>query len=47
MDNVSDVIVYSEKNPIVGNIVCADVQMNIAEDKKAFSKSLKNTALVD
>ena len=41
MDNVSDVIVYSEKNPIVGNIVCADVQMNIAEDKKAFSKSLK------
>ena len=39
--NVSDVTVYSEKNPITGNIVCAKITLTNATDKKVFIKNLK------
>ncbi|HEX2956978.1 MAG TPA: hypothetical protein VHO70_09095, partial [Chitinispirillaceae bacterium] len=41
-NNVTDVIVYSEKNPLTGNIVCA--RININDDKieqKQFLSDLK------
>ncbi len=39
--NVSDAIVFSEKNPITGNIVCAKIRLIIPVDKKEFVKKLK------
>ena len=41
IDNVGEVTVYGEKNPVVGNIVCARVGLLREEDKKAFSSRLK------
>ena len=41
MDNVAEVTVYSEKNPIMGNIVCAKVRLQQDEDKKEFTTRLK------
>jgi acyl-coenzyme A synthetase/AMP-(fatty) acid ligase len=41
MDNVLEVTVYPEKNPIMGNIVCAKVRLKDAEDKREFTKRLK------
>jgi len=40
-DNVADATVFSEKNPITGNIVCAKVTLKQNEDKKDFIKRLK------
>lgn len=42
LDNVAEVTVYGEKNPIMGNIVCAKVRLLIDEDKKLFTTRLKN-----
>lgn len=42
MDNVAEVTVYSEKNPIMGNIVCAKVRLLKDENKKEFIARLKN-----
>ena len=39
--NVSDVTVYGEKNPITGNIVCAKITLTNPTDKKVFIKNLK------
>ena len=40
--NVSDVTVYGEKNPIMGNIVCAKVTpINIPENEKEFISEIK------
>ena len=41
MDNVSEVRVYGQKNPIVGNIVCADVRLKRNIDHKLFISRLK------
>lgn len=41
LENVSEVIVYGEKNPIMGNIVCANIRLKEIEDKKEFTKKLK------
>ena len=41
MDNIAEVTVYSEKNPIMGNIVCAKVRLQQDEDKKEFTTRLK------
>ncbi len=41
MDNVLEAIVYGEKNPITGSIVCAKVNLVKDEDRKAFAKRLK------
>ena len=41
MDNIADVTVYGEKNPIVGEIVCAKVRIQNNEDNKAFISRLK------
>lgn len=40
IDNVSDVIVGGEKNPMLGNIVCAKVILNEYEDLEKFRKRL-------
>lgn len=41
LDNVAEVTVFSEKNPIMGNIVCAKVKLSKKEDKKQFTIRLK------
>lgn len=41
MDNVLEVTVYGEKHALMGNIVCAKVVLNKAEDLKEFSRKLK------
>lgn len=40
IEDVQDVLVYGEKNLILGNIVCAKVRLRIHEDPKQFTKSL-------
>ena len=45
MDNVSEVTVYSETNPIVGNIVCAKVRLFKNEIIKDFKIRLKKCCL--
>jgi long-chain acyl-CoA synthetase len=41
IDNVADVTVYGEKNPITGNIVCANVRLREPEDSKAAILRIK------
>ena len=41
IDNVSEVTVYGEKNPITGNIVCANVLLHEPEDAKAAILRIK------
>ena len=41
LNNVADATVFSEKNPITGNVVCAKVSLKQDEDKKDFTKRLK------
>jgi len=41
LDNVAEVTVYGQKNPIIGNIVCAKVRLIEYEDKKQFITRMK------
>ena len=41
LNNVAEVRVYSKKNPIVGNMICADVKLVVPEGKKEFKRRLK------
>ncbi|MDQ3666113.1 MAG: fatty acid--CoA ligase family protein [Acidobacteriota bacterium] len=41
-DNVAEVTVFGEKNPITGNIVCAKVTLSQDEDNKLFTRRLKS-----
>lgn len=41
LDNVAEVTVFGQKNPIMGNIVCARVRLAKDEDKKQFITRLK------
>lgn len=41
MDNISDVIIYGEKNPITGNIVCAKISLIKDEDQKEVIRRIK------
>jgi acyl-CoA synthetase (AMP-forming)/AMP-acid ligase II len=41
IDNVAEVMVYGEKNPIIGNIVCTKVRLQKNENKKDFTNRLK------
>jgi long-chain acyl-CoA synthetase len=41
MDNVLEVTVFGEKNPLLGNIVCAKVRLKEAQDPQQFAESLK------
>ena len=41
LENVAEVTVYGEKNPIMGNIVCAKVRLISDEDVKIFTTRLK------
>ncbi len=41
LDNVADVTVYGEANPITGNIVCADVSLVRPENEQEFVARLK------
>ncbi len=40
-DNVAEVVVFGEKNPLIGNIVCAQVTLVHDEDEKEFIARLK------
>jgi len=41
MENVADVIVFGEKNRIMGNVVCAKVKLDSCEKEAEFSLRLK------
>jgi len=41
IENVADVTVFAEKNPIMGNIVCAKIKLLKEEDTKGFIKRVK------
>jgi acyl-coenzyme A synthetase/AMP-(fatty) acid ligase len=41
MGNVAEAVVYNEKNPITGNIVCAKIRLSTNEDHKKFITRLK------
>ena len=41
MNNVAEVTIYSEKNSLIGNIVCANIRLIDNQDKKSFIKELK------
>ncbi|CAM2068803.1 AMP-binding protein [Sulfidibacter corallicola] len=41
MDNIRDVLVYKEKSPLTGHIVCAKVNPAAAEDPKALARKVK------
>ena len=41
IDNVSDAIVYAEKNTIIGNIICVKVSLENPEDPHLFTQRLK------
>ena len=41
MDNVAEVTVFGEKNPLIGNIVCAKIRLVNPEEKKVFTIRLK------
>jgi long-chain acyl-CoA synthetase len=41
LDNVAEVTVFAEKNPILGNIVCARVRLIKQEEIKLFTNRLK------
>ena len=42
LDNIAEVTVYGQKNPLMGNIVCAKVRLISPEEKKVFFARLKN-----
>jgi long-chain acyl-CoA synthetase len=44
-DNVSEVEIFGEKNPIIGNIICARIKLRENEDPKDFIKRLKQYCL--
>ena len=41
INNVAEVTVYGEKNPIIGNIVCAKIRFNRDEEKRSIISHLK------
>ena len=41
MDIVLDAVVYGEKNPIVGSIVCASISLTSKKQKDTISKIKK------
>ena len=41
MDGVAEVTVYSEKNPIIGNIVCAKVRLTRPEERGKLTVRVK------
>jgi acyl-CoA synthetase (AMP-forming)/AMP-acid ligase II len=41
MENIIDVTVYGEKNPLIGNIVCAKVRLRNNENKKEYISEIK------
>ncbi len=42
IDNVLDVQVYGEKHPFTGNIVCANILINLETDKDLVKRLIKN-----
>ncbi len=40
MDNVQDVTISSEKNALIGNLICAEVSLKIVEDRHVFKKKM-------
>lgn len=42
LENVNEVGVYGEENPIMGNIVCAKISLIESEDHKTFIKKVKS-----
>ncbi|MBF0216036.1 MAG: long-chain fatty acid--CoA ligase [Candidatus Omnitrophica bacterium] len=42
LENIEDAVVYGEKNPIVGNIVCAKIKLLVQEDLKNLTLRVKS-----
>lgn len=45
MENIADVTIYPEKNPILGNIICASIVLISPEDERQFELRLKKYCL--
>jgi long-chain acyl-CoA synthetase len=45
--NIAEVTVYGEKNPIMGNIVCANIRLIKNEEDKVISKRIKSLCKVN
>ena len=41
IDNVAEVVVYKERNPITGNIVCAEIRPRQPDDSKKLAREIK------
>lgn len=41
IDNIQEVTIFGQKNPIVGNIVCAKIRLKDDEDHNEFKKKLR------
>ena len=41
MEDVKDITVYGEKNPLIGNIICAKISLINIQNKKSFYKKMK------
>ena len=41
IDNIKEVLVFGEKNPIMGNIVCAKIRLEKEENRKIINKRIK------
>ena len=41
IDNIKEVLVFGEKNPIMGNVVCAKIRLEKEENRKIINKRIK------
>ena len=41
IENIAEVTVYGEKNPLTGNIVCARIRLKVNEDQKQLIIKIK------
>lgn len=46
-ENVKDVLVFGEKHPLIGNIVCAQIVQKTPEIKEDFIKNLKKYCMMN
>lgn len=40
MNNVEDVTIFSEKNALIGNVICAEISLKVIEDRNIFKKKM-------
>ena len=40
MDNVQDVTIFSERNALIGNLICAEISLKVIEDRNIFKEKM-------